>query len=200
MQLGGSRSFCERIFRLRGGLKKGNFLGDQVSENYHNNHAIDSDLYKVKRKDHKTGKFFNISIPDMIKNLKEMLMPLPEAVSFQRANMNDIVRKLETLHNEIKQNYRHREAAYISLATGAVINNKVTSEHSVINNDQDVTFMETVTYVAAFFVDEQRDWYPGILTKVVRSKVCGTCISIKHKNKTYKEHENLLPHKISRTH
>ena len=88
-----------------------------------NYRAIDSDLYKVKRKDHKTGKFFNISIPDMIKNLKEMLMPLPEAVSFQRANMNDIVRKLETLHNEIKQNYQHQEAAYISSATGAVINN-----------------------------------------------------------------------------
>ena len=33
------------------------------------------------------------------------------------------------------------------------------------------------------------DWYPGILTKVVQSKVCGTCISIKRKN-NYEDHEN----------
>ena len=155
-----------------------------------NNRAIDSDLYKIKRKDHKIGKFVNVSLPDMIKNLKEMLMPLPEAVPFQTANLNDIVLKLEALHDEIKENYRHRDAPYLSSAKGAVMNNEVTSEQPGINNDQDVTFMESVTYVTAFFVDEERDWYPGILTKVVRSNVCGTCISIKRKNKTYKEHEN----------
>ena len=154
-----------------------------------NNRAIDSDLYKIKRKDHKTGKFIIISLSDMIRNLKEMLMPLPETVPFQKANLNNIVLKLESLHDEIKQNYRHRDAPYLSSAKGAVMNSEVTSEQSGINNDQDITFLESVTYVAAFFVDEEREWYPGILTKAVRSKVCGTRISIKRKNKAYKEHE-----------
>ena len=155
-----------------------------------NDRTVDSNLYKAKRKDYKTGKFIKVPLATMIKNLKAIVMPPPSVVSFPKPNGGEIAFKLQSLHTEMKQNYRHRDAPYLSSVTEAGMNCKITSEQSQIQENQDVTFTENLTYVAAFFVDEDREWYPGILTKTVRAKVCGTCKRIKRTNKTFMAHEN----------
>ena len=155
-----------------------------------NDRTVDSNLYKAKRKDYKTGKFIKVPLATMIKNLKAIVMPPPSVVSFPKPNGGEIAFKLQSLHTEMKQNYRHRDAPYLSSVTEAGMSCKITSEQSQIQENQDVTFTENLTYVAAFFVDEDREWYPGILTKTVRAKVCGTCKRIKRTNKTFMAHEN----------
>ena len=155
-----------------------------------NDRSVDSNLYKAKRKDHRTGKFVKVPLESIIENLKTIVMPPPEIVSFPKPNVSEIALKLQSLHAEMKQNYQHRDAPYLSSATEAGMNCKVASETFQIQDNQDVTFTENLTYVAAFFVDEEREWYPGILTKAVRAKICGTCKKIKRKIKAFIVHEN----------
>ena len=79
-----------------------------------NDRTVDSNLYKAKRKDYKTGKFIKVPLATMIKNLKAIVMPPPSVVSFPKPNGGEIAFKLQSLHTEMKQNYRHRDAPYLS--------------------------------------------------------------------------------------
>lgn len=154
-----------------------------------NNRNLDADLFKGKHKDHATGKFVAVKVDKMISNLKELVSPTSDTVTFAQCNLNELGSKLEE-HHKLLQTYPHRQSVHLQPCKdltdpsadpvnlpSLVVEKANTGE---FNEGQGigevVTFNdESTLYITAFFVGEQFDWYPGIVTKTIQSKSCVDC-------------------------
>ena len=127
-----------------------------------NNRSVNPDLYKCREKDKSTGdgKYRTFTVHERIDNLKEIVSPLPEEIKFPEINTSEFVKQVEAHHSTLKS-YPHRR--------------KNATDPSTAGTDDPVQISDTVTYIAAYFVGEERLWYPGIVTKFIDSKSCESC-------------------------
>ena len=144
-----------------------------------NDRTVNSDLYKCREKDAAAGGKYRIfSVEERTENLKKIVAPIPEELSFPQ--------NIDTAKfNQQIVEYQSSRSAFPHHVTEAVSSEADLSSKSgqpttslPPSSEEPVKIPDSIEYVAAFYDGEQQPWYPGIVTKYVDSKLCESCKAV----------------------
>ena len=138
-----------------------------------NNKSIDQKLFRQRFKDQATGRYIKISVETRIQNLKEIVSPIADEIQFEVVSPSEFVEKAND-HHTVMTSYPHR----INPSNSSDCNDIISTDSSEPDASINTHFAEA-DYVAAYFIGEDRLWYPGIVSKVVNSNSCSDCKSLK---------------------
>ena len=114
------------------------------------------------------------SLDVRVNNLKELLTPIPEQIKFPELDTAEFLQKVNAHHNVLKS-YQHRKSqskqCLVHNATDKAV--QLCCENNIIDNN--IQFANTPKYICALFDGEEKLWYPGIVTKYVKSEFCEAC-------------------------
>ncbi|KAL5257548.1 hypothetical protein ACHWQZ_G012468 [Mnemiopsis leidyi] len=137
-----------------------------------NDRTVNSDLFKCREKDMSAGGKYRIfSVEERIENLKKVVAPVPEEITFPQNINTDRFNQQIKDYQSSRSSYPHR--------VNELVDSDAFSDQTPVpclpESNEPVTIPDSIEYIAAFYDGEQQPWYPGIVTKHIDSRSCDCC-------------------------